>query len=411
VVVSPYGGENLRTSWVLGDVRPAGREEFAKAFASYLDTAYAGWKERYRTERIGWRRTEGVESAAEKIIAAFAAESLRRNGAVGLDRFEAAVEDGISQETMRAAVFLDSVVEMDTAARQSERSRAAEISEAVEGENPAVFAGTHDLASFLVWHGEQPLIRRVDNFAASLAERNGLSPAQAAGLFIFYADVAADYSALFSSTAELGEQIFSLLLPHFVRHGNTVFYGGAEGIELGTGLDLARSLIRYGEDGGSAFAASLGYTLAAGYLARSDEEGFLPRSLVPAEEGFTGEGELAPETVYPWISDNGFYPRVVSLAEEIDPGVRLLTAARAVGAVRNGNTVTITLDYEVGETQHVIVRGLGEFSNFFFYGLRWSSDRRFQDYAVGGWYYNGERDALYMKIRHQQKVERVMFDQ
>jgi hypothetical protein len=412
VVISPYSGEELRRAWVLGDTRATSREEFAKAYASYLDTAYAGWKERYRSDSIGWRRSAGTEAAAEKIVTAFAAESLRRNGETGLGRFQAALDEGIAQESLLSTPFLDSVVEQDEASRSGERSRAAEISAAVDEGDPAFFADAPDLAPFLVWHGDQALIRSVDDFAATLAGENRLEADEAAGLFIFYSTAAAKYPSLFPDTTETGEAFLSLLMSHFVRRDNGLLYADSERVDVATGIALARSLIRYGEERDDPFAAQLGYTLADELLSRADEEGFLPARLLPGETDFKPGGEqLAPESIYPHISDNPFYPRVVSLAREIDPQIRLYTAAQAVGAVRNGNTVTITLDYEVGETEHVIVRGIGNFSNFFFYGLRWSSDRRFQNYAVGGWYYSDERDALYMKIRHQQKVERIMFDQ
>ena len=411
VVVSPYSGEPIRKYWLLGETQPATRDEFAKTYASYLDTAYAGWKERYRSSSGSWSRTGSVEAAEEKIAAAFGAESLRRNGTVGLDRFSAAI-DGLEPESLRAAPFLDSLIELDEAERQSEASRAQALETAVEAQDPSLFAGTHDLASFLVWHGDRSLIRRVDEFAASLAEKNKLGSAAAAGLCIFYSDAAMNYPALFPAIAERGESAMSLLFPHFVRSGNALFYAGPEQMNTGIGLDLARSLIRYGENREDSFAASLGYTLATQYLGHADGEGFVPARFTASEEGFTpGEEDIAPETLYPWISDNASYPRVVSLADELDSGVRLYTVASEVGAVRNGATVTITLDYEVGETQYVMVRGLEPFSNFFFYGQRWSSDRRFQTYGVGGWYYNEQRQSLYMKLRHQQQVEQIMFDQ
>jgi hypothetical protein len=412
VVVSPWDGESITDFWIFGELRKQDGSAYAKARAAYLDAAYAGWKERYSSDEGAWERTQPVRAAQEKIIAGLAAESLRRNGTVGLDRFAAAIEEGTQTRSLLSAPFLGSLVQLDEQMRQEEQQRASELASLAEQENPELFAGVHDLAPFLVLHGDQNLIRSIDGYAATLARSRGLTAAQAAGLFLFYSAAAEKYAALFPETAELGAEFFSRLLPHFARQGEHLLYTGDERVDIGSGLHLGRALTEYGERSGNSLASALGNTLSVGYLERADEQGFLPRSLTVSVDGISGSGEqLAPETAYPWVSDNPFYPRVVSLAEEIDPQVRLYTVAQGVGAVRNGNTVTITLDYEVGETEHAIVRGLGDFSNFFFYGLRWSSDRRFQDYAVGGWYYNSERDTLYMKIRHQQKVERIMFDQ
>jgi len=54
-----------------------------------------------------------------------------------------------------------------------------------------------------------------------------------------------------------------------------------------------------------------------------------------------------------------------------------------------------------------VMRGIESFTSLEMYGLAWGGDWRFQNYDVGGWFYDRERSVLYMKIRHKEKVERI----
>ncbi|MCF7914842.1 MAG: hypothetical protein K9L66_06740, partial [Spirochaetaceae bacterium] len=121
------------------------------------------------------------------------------------------------------------------------------------------------------------------------------------------------------------------------------------------------------------------------------------------------DSRITPSRLYPFLSENNYFPRVVSLQKELGPNVRVWTSARAVGAVQRADGFEITFDFAAGETHYVIIRGLEPFSGMEMYGQPWNGDRRFQTYDVGGWYYEQERGVFFVKLRHRTNIERLLF--
>ena len=157
-------------------------------------------------------------------------------------------------------------------------------------------------------------------------------------------------------------------------------------------------------------AGRLGGSLLHSILQFTDEDGSLPAEITASANSFeTSESKISASRFYPFLTDNNFYPRVVSLQKELGQNMRLWTSAQAVGAVQRADGFEITLDFAAGETHYLVMRGVGPFEYMEMYGQRWNGDWRFQNYNVGGWFYNRDTQTLFLKIRHRNKIERLVF--
>jgi hypothetical protein len=157
-------------------------------------------------------------------------------------------------------------------------------------------------------------------------------------------------------------------------------------------------------------ALRLGNSLLASAVSFADERGALPAEISATAEGLVpSDSRVSPSRIYPFLAENNYYPRVVSLEKELGQNVRLWTSAQAVGAVQRAEGFEVTLDFAVGETHYLVMRGVEPFEGMDMYGQPWNGDWRFQNYDVGGWFYNREEQTLFMKIRHRDKIERLIF--
>jgi hypothetical protein len=413
-IVAPFNGrvegENPLYHWFFASNEPRSIESYTGLFERWRNRAYNGWTGRYQPEQRTWQGGGNGMSEFEAIMTAYAAETMRRNADTGLGRFTGAMDAFGGRHSFFSSPYLGNIISNDADHAQMEESKAGRVQGFIEEGSPRLFSEESDLLRFFILHGDRGLIDRFNDYAEALDLAAFDSTAGLVDLFSLCVEAEDSYPSKFPKVTEKLDSVYREVRRRIVSIGGMPTIPAEDGsADTLMVLDLARSLMRYGEIRNDALAQGLGVEMALPVLQQMDEEGFLPASFdLSGGEVSPGQVTLAPENVYPVLTTNTFYPRVVSLSEELDTEVRLWTVAQAVGAVREGNTISITLDYSVGETEYVIVRGIPPFDQFTLYGLRWNADRRFQTYGVGGWFYDEERRTLYVKLRHQEKVERLV---
>ena len=239
-----------------------------------------------------------------------------------------------------------------------------------------------------------------------------------AGIFIFAMEILDSYPDRYGEAADLAGKGYRYILPYMVKIGSQLMYrivtgdenngAGVFAVDPVVQIKLARALQGYGELENDRTALQLGSLLLESVLSFADENGALPTEISLDAGILRGrEPRLAPELFYPYLSTNNYYPRVVSLRKELGRDLRVWTAAQGVGAVQRADGYEITFDFAAGQTEYLVIRGVEPFTSLNLYGLQWNGDFRFQNYDVGGWYYDREQGKLYMKIRHAEKVERI----
>jgi hypothetical protein len=411
-IVAPFEGEDPLRRWFFDSTDSLGPDAYTTVYERWRDNAFEGWTKRYSAEERAWDRGGSGKSEFERVMSSYAAESMRRYGRTQLADFSGAMDAIGGRHSLFSSPYLGNIVSGDTEYILQETERIGALREFVESGSPELFTAQSRIIELLIFYGDEQLIEDFDASCASLDPAGFEDPAGLAELFSTALKAAAKYPSRFPALSERLDAVYGAVAARLVRIEGSILYPAyASSMDVYTALKVADALRAYGKLREDALAEELGTAMAVFLLENSDEEGFLPSVIDISEGKVVMQGkDLAPEEFYPVLSDNSFYPRLVSLSQELGLDVRLWTVAQGVGAVRSGNRISITLDFSVGETEYVIIRGVPPFEAVAIYGLRWGSDRRFQTYGVGGWFYDAERRTLYAKLRHQEKVERIVIE-
>jgi hypothetical protein len=117
-------------------------------------------------------------------------------------------------------------------------------------------------------------------------------------------------------------------------------------------------------------------------------------------------GSLAPEAIYPLLSDSPRQPRFVSLYQEAGRGRWLYTNAESVEFERGTDTETYQITASAGETHYIAIQGVKPGFTIKLLGINWNPDPIFQ-YYYAGWFYDQKNQTLYIKIRHNRPTEEI----
>lgn len=79
-------------------------------------------------------------------------------------------------------------------------------------------------------------------------------------------------------------------------------------------------------------------------------------------------------------------------------------------AKKEGNSLTLTIDFPENWTHYVMFKGIPKFSTIYIYNMAFRTDPRFETYNSSGYVYKHEEEILLLKSRHKSKLETVRFD-
>ncbi len=385
-----------------------------------------------------WRQTLG--QADGRVVGAVAAESMKRQGSINFGELQSAAGEAAANASWYASTFVNNIVDAEQNYTERENQLVREISRALD-QNPeqilteAVKSTDYpNLLQMVVFSGNEELETKLDRVLGEIDSSSLQNSAAVAGLFILAVDALEVFPERFSSLASSAAPVYERVLANISLVNSRLVYRSFQGAAVQAGselvvdpliqMKLARALQSFGRlsaEGAAGLsqaegsdvpelAARLGSALLHSVLQFTDESSSLPAEITASVESFeTSESRISASRFYPFLTENNFYPRVVSLRKELDQNMRLWTSAQAVGAVQRADGFEITLDFAAGETHYVVIRGVEPFEYMEMYGQRWNGDWRFQNYNVGGWFYNRDTQTLFMKIRHRNKIERLRF--
>ncbi|MFW5727304.1 MAG: hypothetical protein ACOCW5_01815 [Spirochaetia bacterium] len=414
-----------------------------------------------------WQRSPN--QVDEWAVAATAAESMASRNSVDFGALQPAADVAAEDSVWHASTFVDNIVNAEQSYAEREVQLLQEISRLI-GQNPEQLLaesvkGTNypGLLSSVVFAGDRELERQLDQTLSEMDVQAIESSAAAAGLFILAVEALDRYPRRFSRLAGSVNRAYERVLAHIIQVESQLLYRSFSNATEGNGVaqivvdpllqvKLARALQRFGlligadqdaaggagngsagagsdsgtgdspdsnslsevvrADEGSpqALALRLGYSLMVSAVSFADQSGALPAEVTADANGLvSSDSRLSPSRVYSFLPENTFYPRVVSLEKELDQNIRLWTSAQVVGAEQRADGFEISLEFAVDETHYLVMRGVDPFEAIQMYGQSWNGDWRFQTYNVGGWFYNRQERTLFMKIRHRDKIERLIF--
>lgn len=151
---------------------------------------------------------------------------------------------------------------------------------------------------------------------------------------------------------------------------------------------------------------SIGRQMILSAIAYSDDTKLIPDTLVFEEDEDLKGFPFTSAKLYPLVNSSSAYPRHISLYNELGAGAWMLSCAENISVQSTAQETRINVDFPVGSTHHLAIRGIKPFNAFYMNGIQWYQDANFQRY-YGGLSYNPETETLYIKIRHESRKELI----
>ena len=175
-------------------------------------------------------------------------------------------------------------------------------------------------------------------------------------------------------------------------------------------LRLGKALLYYADTASDSTLAGIGRSLILSALSLSDASGAVKAGLVQPAGGEITESPVRQDLVsgrlYRILSPGDSYPRAMAIERSMN-GIWAWTAAQAVSAVQQNNTLDITVRFPAGETHYMIIRGIRAFARIQLYEMDFRSDPQFERYDSSGWVYYPQEQVLVLKMKHRGPEEHV----
>lgn len=355
-------------------------------------------------------------SYTEDDIAAFIAE-MARNGMYnnGISSVPLAFTSGTTR-TYKTNTFLDNLVRTNESMILEEREDLSRISRLVSEKNPSVFEFP-SLILFLWDRTSTPLLNDILTFIPSL-NMETITPLQAAGILAAGMDYDVYRQNEKNPFLVLEETCLRIIRESLNDLGENIFVS-ADGKNIGIleNIQTGKILIRYGKTYNKPEWANAGRIIISSVLSFMNEKGNFPEN---ATLTFTADGTkktgilqdsskiLKASTVYPILVENPYYPREVSLSNELGRGTWAWTSALEIkGTKISDNQIDISIRFPVGESHYLVIRGIKPFTRIQLYDMDYRTDSRFETYNSSGYVYNSSTQTLYLKMRHKSEIETV----
>jgi hypothetical protein len=409
--LSGFGDDPVRF-WFFRGSDPVNRGAYESAIRGYLDSAYNGWRSgRYHAATDTWLLPDGSRQFQESALVSMVAEGFRRRDSVDLNAINGISARHSDHLTWLSSPYVGSLVITDEARRKTMTETINLLRRHGEAQDPALFSEVDQLAEYLLLAGDQRLISRVSAlFSSDAFAEAALTPLQLAGMVEFYVDAGNLYPERFPGYEQLYARIDSHLLPKIRRIEDGLYLVDNGKVHMRASLKAGYYLQEIGRGEDKPLLEELGRSMVVSVLSRGDANSVLPASLVLSKAGSSDfqEGFLLPESVYPLLADNSYYPQNLFFHKEFGDEVSLWSVGQSISAGRSGDSYSIGFTFPTGSTHHLVVRNVPPFAYIELYGIRWNGTRQFQLYDAGGWYYDRDTRSLYVKVRHRRSREELV---
>ncbi len=326
----------------------------------------------------------------EQIAAAYIAEMASRN------RYTEAVNT-VSEEyrkgssrTYFTAPYFNSLVSMNSSLVKENDALSMAIRSAIAQNSLDIFASQH-LAQFMLRNPGSENVIALAKLPANL-EKFEPSLAQASDIIAVYAYLKAANSSLAAYfdgvTAKCIEKITSCA----ALMGETlVLREGETPVTFAQTIRTASALIDYGKSVSDEKCTAAGYMLANTAFSQTPVTSL-----------------AVSAALYPYIAkQNRFYPHYAIAGKSGTETVWAWTCAPEIRYTENddGSETDIFVDFGLGDSHYIILKGIKPFSDIKIYGIPFHTDQRFETYNSSGYVYNENTHTLYLKSRHKSEQE------
>lgn len=398
--VLAYGKIPAKKVFSPGDyILPAAADQasYGRALERWREQSYAQWERAM------------ASGPDEDTVIAYVAESARRNNyrsAVATTP-AAFIED--TRRTFRSSAYFG---RLDVALRSisaHERETLGRLSRLANEKSPEL-AAEPNLLSFLAVRGSRALADDAAALARSM-DPAGVTAAAAVGILEGRGEWRAEGYPGDNPYDRLLDQAY-FVIAGLLRKSSAgaVFAFPADQGDAAYSLRLGLALSRFSDGPSGADWTALGRSLVLSVLSLADQSGAVPAYVQQASDGGfapASDQQIPAARLYRSLAPEGYYPRALRIQAEGFPGLWTWTAASKVSASVDAGTLSVAVDFPVGETHYMMIRGVRPFAKIQLYDIDFRTDPRFERYDSSGWAYSASEQTLLLKMKHRSPTEYV----
>lgn len=339
---------------------------------------------------------ENATNISEKAVAAYIAESASNGSYSAAVRSGANILQQTNRQTYLTSPYLNHLVAMNRTFVTSYNNAFARINQ-MANQSALDALATENVVETLLYKKNIAQVKTLfENASLYLAVANAedLTLSQASGALRAYNSAQKILPELCSALTPHLAKILDAILLHLEQGEKYLTVKTLDGntATLQETCTLAMALVNYGVSARDADVQKTGYNLLNSTFALS------------APKGIASFSDL-----YPILVQNAYYPHLTLLSNNASvitawtasPNVTLTSPVRG--------TLELAMQFNVGESHYLIITGIKPFNTINMYGLNYRSDSQFESYNSPGYVYDFETETLFLKMRHKNEIEKVIF--
>ncbi len=376
--------------WFTSDGYFTSRTEYDQAVKQFIDKTYAGLADyRWVENRVDW----GIKPFEEQSLTVFMAENLKRGR---LDEFSTRMEATYKTRQyytgVSSAFFFGNIISQFDGTVRVINNKISDLAYRASRRDMSLFEN-EDLVIYMKSIHADKLNSNTAAFLDKLKDSYKPDLVSLTAILEIYLNLDKIKGLEKVNFNPFKTCIDSYLLPDITHESGTIqFRQNADSrLLIRTGLVLAG----LGEKEGNELLASIGRDLIIQILSSADKSGILPEETGPSADS---GNKIFPEFVYPLFSDR-FYPK-----QTRKDNIQVYSLC-GTEITKKGDSVVFEFSGIKNLSHNIVIEGLGSVSDVIIYGESSEPAPDFQYRETGGWFYDNDRDILYLKIRHNSEKE------
>lgn len=368
----------------------------------FIDNTYAGWiTKRFDRASGTWEQPEGFLGFTEETLVGAYAESQKRGllnqYKIDLDKASVLHENSLSWKsapyTRNGVDFLDSLIKDIT------DTQGLVLNE-ITNKNNKILEVFHVWNMLPLWNNEinkQTFL----TFITKILPVN--MPPEISAMLLFQSTKSnwQEFVNYINANIEIFEQN--------IVNNIVVINEGYLLLNSNKNIDILFSIVagRYLSSSSSQESLQLlGHRILKTAISLANDSGVLPSIFVYNNNSFTSLGYIAPEIVYPIITDNPFYPTI----SKTNADTIYSFAATPLSIQQNDKTTKISIETpENGITQFLFLLSVEKPKSIFAFDVFWTGSK-FNNNIVQGVSYNQQHKTIIIKTINRNSLEEIQLN-
>ena len=411
IVLERTAGSGLEAFryWRNGGAELISEAECDRLIEQYIaDAADSLLGSRYNPSRGTWTMGDGSSGFDENALIMAATETIGTSAyRAALSQLDRAAASHSRDLSIKSAPLFGNIVNEGWAYDQGLQNKTPQLTESAREGDYSIFSD-EDLTAVVLTEDSDDLIRALSSMTDEAAG-SGLSLDEALAVLSFYTGIVDIYPEISSQFYGATELVESVILPAVRVLGGRIYIsedGESVDIEqtLLSGVLLNKPLLSGNEED----VTAVGRELIRSALLLAENTGILPGTVHFSGETETSrEGILTPETVYPALSGNPYYPAADYFFDETGEKISVINQAENFKVEKTDYGYRMSFDFPPGQAHAFAVRNFQPFYRMNLLGYVWNSDHRFLTYS-SGWWYDRQNNTLFMKVTHRMRTEEIL---